>query len=92
MNVLEGNGIIENKEEAMSKKGKYWRYKIRMDSDLDAKYPTSFSMWEYDAGKEVSVNDRGKVTWEENPWKNALGKDVTYGYIKSISKTDTVKV
>ena len=92
MNVLEGVGIIEEKSEAMSKKGKYWRYKIRMDNDLDAKYPTSFSMWEYEAGKEVSVDDHIKVTWEENPGKNAVGKDVTYRNIKSISKTDTVVV
>ena len=37
MEVKEGIGKIENKEEAMSKKGKYWRYKIRMEGDEDAK-------------------------------------------------------
>jgi len=82
--VKEGTGIIENKEEANSKKGKYWRYKIRMNDDKDAKYPTSFSMWDYEGGSKVSVDDEVKVFWEENAGKNKVGQEVTYRNIKSI--------
>ena len=89
--VKEGVGVIETKEEAMSKKGKYWRYKIRMDGDEDAKYPTSFSMWEYEAGSKVNTGEHVKVFWEENPGKNAVGKDVTYRNIKSIGPVEKYK-
>jgi len=85
--VKEGLGTIEEKSEAMSKKGEYWRYKIRMDGDEDAKYPTSFSMWDYEAGNKVKVGDYVKVFWEENPGKSH-GKDITYRNLKSIGTSD----
>lgn len=76
--VLEGTGIVDNKEEAIKKDGtKYWKFKI------DGK---TFSCWEYDMGNSVSKGDKVGLFWTEAPGPGT----VVYRNITSIYPQEEV--
>ncbi len=78
-NVCEGTGKIEEKSEAVTKKGdKYWKFKVNNKM---------FSLFEYPAGHDVSVGDNVKMYWTEKE-STSNNQPVTYRNINSIFKTD----
>jgi hypothetical protein len=75
--VLDGFGVVEKKEECVTKKGdKYWKFVI------DGK---TYSLFEYPAGEKVSVGDNVKIVWTESEKESQYGP-VTYKNLKSIFK------
>ncbi len=81
---FEGVGVIEEKSEAMSKKGKFWKYKIRL---ADEDFARTFNFFDYDAGTQVSVGDKVKLYWYENEADIGFGLQ-TFRNLKSIFKTN----
>ncbi len=72
--IKEGKGTIEEKSEAVTKKGdKYWRFKV------DGKY---YSAFEYAAGLDVSVGMKVNMVWTETP--NPKNANSPYRNLKSI--------
>ena len=81
--VKEGNGIIESKTESVTKKGdKFWKFKI------DGK---TYSLFEFEAGREVEAGDQVKMFWTETEGAGQFGA-VTYRNLNSIFKeADTTR-
>jgi len=90
--ICEGKGIIEKKEEATSKKGKYWKFQVNLIELEKAKVePKSMtlSLWEYEAGHDVSVGDTVSMFWTEKERTGNYGP-VTYRNLNSIAKGETI--
>jgi len=77
--VFEGTGVIETKEEAVTKKGdKYWKFTV------DGK---KYGLFEYEAGTKVSSGDNVKMYWHETEGQGTHGP-ITYRNLKSIYKSE----
>lgn len=73
--VCEGSGLLEKKEECLTKKGdKYWKFII------DGK---TFSLFEYEAGLGISVGNQVGMYWTETQG-DFNGKPITYHNLNSI--------
>lgn len=81
---FEGIGIIEEKIEAMSKKGAYWKYKIILEGKGN---PNTFNFFDYEAGSKVKTGDKVKVYWYENEGEYE-GQPITYRNVRSIFKVN----
>ena len=86
--VCEGKGIITEKSEAVKSDGaKYWKFKILLTGDTK---PKTFSLWEYEAGADVSIKDTVKLYWSEKPGTSQTGAPITYRNINSIVKGESI--
>ena len=86
--VNEAKGIIISKEEALTKKDKkYWKFKIEREGKADM-----FSLWEYEAGEKVSVEDQVKLFWTEKEGTGKMGQPITYRNLNSIYREDEAPV
>ena len=75
--VKEGTGTIESKTESVTKKGdKFWKFKI------DGK---TYSLFEFEAGRDVEIGDQVKMFWTETEGAGQFGA-VTYRNLNSIFK------
>lgn len=83
---FEGVGTIEEKSEAMSKKGKFWKYKIKL---VDEDFARTFNFFDYDAGIGASVGEKVKLYWYENEADVGYGLQ-TFRNLRSIFKTNGV--
>ncbi len=88
-NVFEGKGIIlEKQEKAKATGDKYWRFKVKVTQKEKQKTDETltFSLWEYPAGHDVSVNDKVEIFWtEKDGGLNQHGAKVTYRNLNSIA-------
>lgn len=96
-NEKEGKGQISEKSEAAKADGtKYWKFKINMveieKTKLEVPKNTSFSLWEYPAGHDVSVNDVVQIFWTEVPGTGKVGQPITYRNLNSIAKGESIGV
>ncbi len=74
--VCEGKGIVEEKSEHITKKqDKYWKFKIG---------GKTYSIFEFEAGKGISVGDEVQMYWTEKEGSYE-GKPITYRNLNSIS-------
>ena len=77
--ILDGVGAIEHKDECLTKKQKkYWKFVINGQT---------YSLWEYDAGLNVSIGMVVNMTWTENPGTGKNGP-ITYRNLKAIYPAD----
>jgi len=94
-NVFEGYGIIETKEEAVTKADKkYWKFKINVNyinKNPVAHESKTFSLWEHPAGNDVSVGDKVQIFWTEKPGVGQFGA-ITYRNLNSIAKVDSKEI
>ena len=86
--VFNGTGVIEEKIEAMSKKGAYWKYKIVLEGKDN---PNTFNFFDYEVGSKVKTGDEVQIFCNENEG-TFKGEPVTYKNLKSIFKIDDTKV
>lgn len=86
---FEGIGIIEEKSEAISKNGKYWKFKIKLQGQSN---PRTFNLFKYEDGNNASVGDKIKLIWVENKGENQIGEEIIYKNLKSIIRIESSSV
>lgn len=80
MEVKEGYGTIEGKEEGVDKNNKqFWKFKIRCE---DGRVNT-FGLFEYEVGLSILKGQEVYMTWTEKESEGQFGK-ITYRNLKSI--------
>jgi hypothetical protein len=92
--IKEGRGIVAEKSEKVKEgtKDKFWKFKINVTEEENVavepkEYPTSFTLWEYPAGIDITVGDTVQMFWTEKPGSYE-GKAITYRNINSMAKIE----